>query len=351
MEVRRIDLPRTIVMGNDIFGVTPKVVTELDLEGPVTVLADKITWKLAGNSVVDHLDDAGFTTIRHTVGSASLEEVGIAEGIVKESKSDVVLGVGGGTVIDVAKLSSFNNGISFFSVPTAASHDGIASGRASVSSENARVSIAALPPIAVLADIEIIEGAPRRFLSAGCGDIISKRTALKDWELAHRLKNEPISEHAMALAAITAERIIAKRETIGRREKGSVETVLKALITSSMAMCIAGSSRPGSGSEHLFSHALDSIASYPALHGEQVGVGTILMSYLHGLDWREVRETLSIVGAPTTAMQLGITEEQLIEALTKAHTMRLERYTILGSDGMTEEAARQAAVATGVIEE
>ena len=56
------------------------------------------------------------------------------------------------------------------------------------------------------------------------------------------------------------------------------------MISSGMAISIAGNSRPASGSEHKFSHALDMIAPKPALHGEQCGVGTIMMMYLHGGD-------------------------------------------------------------------
>jgi len=99
----------------------------------------------------------------------------------------------------------------------------------------------------------------------------------------------------------------------------------------------------------LFSHALDMLAEKPALHGEQTGVGTIIMAYLHGMKWERVRETLKRVGAPTNAYELGIDPEVIIEALTIAHTIRPGRYTILGKDGLTREAAEKAAKITGVI--
>jgi glycerol-1-phosphate dehydrogenase [NAD(P)+] len=115
-------------------------------------------------------------------------------------------------------------------------------------------------------------------------------------------------------------------------------------------MSIAGSSRPASGAEHLFSHQLDRIAPEPALHGHQVGVGAIMTEYLHtGADgrWRDVRDALDTIGAPTTAAGLDIDEETVVEALTTAHRIR-DRYTVLG-DGMSEPAAREAAAVTGVI--
>ncbi len=72
----------------------------------------------------------------------------------------------------------------------------------------------------------------------------------------------------------------------------SARLVVKTLFSSGMAISIAGSSRPASGSEHTFSHALDKILDKPCLHGEQCGVGTILMMYLYGGDWKFIRDSL-----------------------------------------------------------
>jgi glycerol-1-phosphate dehydrogenase [NAD(P)+] len=129
----------------------------------------------------------------------------------------------------------------------------------------------------------------------------------------------------------------------------SARIVVKALVSSGVAMSIAGSSRPASGAEHKFSHALDRIAKKPALHGEQCGVGAIMMMYLHGGDWMMIREALQKMGAPATSGELGIKEEDIVDALVKAHLIRPERYTILGS-GITRDAAERLARVTGVIE-
>jgi len=112
---------------------------------------------------------------------------------------------------------------------------------------------------------------------------------------------------------------------------------------------VAGSSRPASGAEHLFSHQLDRIAPGKAMHGEQVGVGTIIMMHLHGGDWLEIRDALQKLGAPTTARQLGISKDKLLQALTTCHTLRPERYTILGEAGINQEAALRACKKTGVL--
>jgi glycerol-1-phosphate dehydrogenase [NAD(P)+] len=76
-----------------------------------------------------------------------------------------------------------------------------------------------------------------------------------------------------------------------------------------------------------------------------------MTEYLHtGEDgqWHNVRDALATIGAPTTAAELGIEPETVIDALTTAHEIR-DRYTILG-DGVSEPAAREVASVTGVID-
>ena len=51
---------------------------------------------------------------------------------------------------------------------------------------------------------------------------------------------------------------------------------------------------------------------------------------------------------PTTAGQIGLDAETVVEALVNAHKVRPERYTILDS-GLNRVAAARAAEATGVI--
>jgi glycerol-1-phosphate dehydrogenase [NAD(P)+] len=114
-------------------------------------------------------------------------------------------------------------------------------------------------------------------------------------------------------------------------------------------MSIAGSSKPCSGSEHLFSHALDLVAPNGSLHGEQCGVGSILMAYLYDIDWKNIKDTLQKTGAPTNAEELGVDSESVVNALVKACTIRPERYTILNTKKLDYDSAKKLAKVTGVI--
>ena len=162
------------------------------------------------------------------------------------------------------------------------------------------------------------------------------------------MKGEYYSSFAAALAKTAAELLIENAKYIKPGIEEAVWIAVKSMIVSGVAMSVANSSRPASGAEHMFSHALDRIAPGKAMHGEQCGVGAIMMMYLHGGDWEAIRDALREIGAPTTAKELGIAKKYIIKALTMAHKMRPDRYTILGTDGITREAAEKLVKVTGV---
>ncbi len=331
-----MQLPRDVVIGHDVIGHLPAVCEDLSLGKTALIITGTRTRDVAGERVGKLLaEDYDITTVG--TEEISLEAIRKIEEI--GSEADFFIGVGGGRVIDTAKIASFNLDRQFISVPTAASHDGIASSRASVPTVEGNTSMTAHPPIAVVADTGIIARAPHRLLAAGCADVISNYTAILDWELSHRLRGEPLSEYALTLSRMTAEILVKDADLIKPQSEEGAWIVTKALVSSGVAMSIAGSSRPGSGGEHKFSHALDRLAPGKGLHGEKCGIGAIITMYLHGGDWRGIRQSLRKIGAPTTPAEIGVDDETAVEALLAARTIRPERFTILDM-GLTPESAQ-----------
>jgi len=91
------------------------------------------------------------------------------------------------------------------------------------------------------------------------------------------------------------------------------------------------------------------LAPDSGLHGEKCGIGTIMMAKLHRIDWRRVRSALKNVGAPIEASQIGIGDSMVVEALTKASSIRPDRYTILSKKRLNRKSAAFLAKSTGVI--
>jgi glycerol-1-phosphate dehydrogenase [NAD(P)+] len=338
-----------VLIGHEVLGASATLADDLELGRKVLVLSGPKTFKLAGERVGDFLEKGGYSVVHEEVREATTRSVDSVVAAAEGHGAESIFGVGGGTVVDVAKLAAYRMHLPFVSVPTSPAHDGVASGRASIRDGPDKKSMQAKAPIAILADTKVIQQAPFRFLAAGAADVVSNLTAVMDWQLAERLRGEEFSSFAAVLSKTAAELVLENVDAIkpGIEEAGWF--VMKSLITSGVAMSVAGSSRPASGAEHMFSHQLDRLAPGKALHGEQCGVGTIMMMYLHGGDWQKIRDALKQVGAPTTAKELGVSKKQIIEALMTAHEVRPERYTILGDKGLTQEAATQLAKRTGVV--
>ena len=329
-------------------------------EGVVSMLGDFLEDSAGGKKVVVASGANVTSKVRGAVESALPKkpvwvEVAAADienvdrVIAAASGSGCIVGVGGGKSVDVGKLAAFKLRLPFFSVPTSASHDGISSPFASLKGLDRPYSVMAKPPVGILADIEIIASAPRRLLASGCGDLVSKLTAVKDWELAHRVTGEYYGSYSASLALMSANAVLDRSRALGTFGRGSVREIVEALISTGVAAGIAGSSRPCSGSEHLFSHYLDLLSPEAGLHGEKCGMGTIMMAKLHGIDWRKVRTALKNVGAPVEASQIGVGDSMVIESLMKASSIRPDRYTILSRRKLTRKSAALLAKSTGVI--
>ncbi len=257
---------------------------------------------------------------------------------------DVVIGLGGGIAIDFGKLLAYKLGIHFISVPTTASNDGIASPIVSIN----QPSFMTESPIAILADTEIIKKSPKRLILSGVGDIVANITAVLDWKLAYKEKKEQYSESSAIFSWTIAEELINYILNSDNNLKLLVPKLVKALIGSGITIAIANSSRPASGSEHLFSHALDILKekyNFNSLHGEQCGIGSIIMSYLHEKEnpnlniHKKIRDTLNKINAPTKLKDIGIDEDIAIEALMLAPKVR-NRWTIL-RNGLSKEKAKE----------
>lgn len=346
-KVKSVEMPRDVVAGHGVIERVRDICQNLHLSGSGTIITGGKTAEVAGKYVRDLM--TGYEMDMCNVGEATLENAKMVEECAKERGSSFILAVGGGSKIDLAKVVSNDVHIPFISIPTSAAHDGIASNRASLKSKEGSRSVSSASPLAVIADTEIISKAPYRLLASGCADVISNLTALMDWDFARRLKGESFSRSAFSLSKHSADEIIDGSNLIKPNLEESVWVAIKPILMSGISMCIAGSSRPTSGAEHMFSHTLDMRCPGKALHGEQCGVGSIMTMYLHGGDWERIRDALEQIGAPTTARQLGIPKEEIVYSLSHATEIRSDRFTILGDNGISEDVAERIALATGVI--
>ena len=248
------------------------------------------------------------------------------ENSIKNGGFDVILGFGGGRSIDLAKILAKEFEIDWVAIPTAASHDGIASDVASVMHNGYRYSKKCKSPKAVIADLALISEAPHKLILSGIGDVISKASSLAEWKLAHEVKNEPFDREVYAIVESALDSVIFD---------DSLGTLVRALVDSGRAMSLFGSSRPCSGTEHSISHAMDRIGY--DLHGLQVGFTTpFCVHFLEETGYAKYTPEKLIAylkdrAMPTTLREMNLTSDEFIDNIH--HGLRImetrERYSIL----------------------
>lgn len=335
---------------------TAKIVDRLNLGRRCLIVENSLTKSIAGDQVREALTDADYSVREIVVERADMTSVGRVSEELREF--DFSIAVGGGTPIDIAKLATHQRRIPFISVPTALSHDGIASPIASIAQNRTKTSLLAHPPIAVIADPEILVKAPSRMIAAGYGDVLSKATSVKDWELGRDQKGEYYCERAARLARLAMEDVVQATEQ--PRSKKGVRNLFEALLNCGVSMILAGSSRPCSGAEHLFSHFLDATAEKPAMHGEQCGLGAILMAKYHNdhnphwwkeskFQWENMKRILRNIEPRLSLGEIGIDKRLAIRALTEAPRLRPDRYTILHKRPMSTIEAEHLLESTSVM--
>ncbi len=346
---RVIDIPLFLEIGRDsVKNFTAILLSNNLWFRKVLVLFDRTTYEIAGEDICCSLSKVETQVGKLYVEDCTLKFTEIIRKKIREFSCDVVLGVGGGKVLDTGKYAAAMEGINFVSVPTSASNDGIASPVAVIEKRGHKESLGAKMPLGIIADLEIIKTSPARNIRAGIGDLISNLSAIEDWKLASRKREERFDNFAALLSASASESLLSM-DKLDISHYDFLRKLVEGLVMSGIAMGIAGSSRPCSGAEHKFSHALDRILTSPALHGEQVAIGTIVVTYLRGGDYERFFSFLKRVGVPTSCEELGISEENMIEALLCASKTRPGRWTILEDMKIDRQIARKALIRTGII--
>jgi glycerol-1-phosphate dehydrogenase [NAD(P)+] len=300
-----------------------------------------------GDRIAEKARAGGFTTADSMVDANSEACVAQVAAAIEAFRPSLVLGVGGGRVVDVAKLAAARREADVVTIPTQFASDAVCSPVAIVADDQGRQrSVGARMPMAIVVDMEVVESAPPAAWRAGLGDLVSNLSAVRDWRRAHELRGEELDDFACLTAEAAALSVVEDEADLADGDYR--QKVIRGLILSGIAMEMAGSSRPASGSEHLMSHALDRVLEQPRAHGLQVAMGTIAAGILRGEDGTRLVAFFRRVGLPVTPADLGISLDEFVAAVRMAPETRPGRTTILDEVSEAQLEALRAAYELGL---
>lgn len=250
---------------------------------PAVVIADETTFAVAGRDVVDALRARGQACGDPVVLPAPglYAEYGRVDEVrAAIAASDAVpIAVGSGTINDLVKLAAHQCGRPYLAVATAASMDGYTAYGASITRAGSKQTFDCPAPLGVLADLDVIAGAPPAMNAAGYADLAAKCPAGADWLLADFLGEESIDREVWRLVQTPLRAWMAAPAGVRTGDHETLRRTTIALLMSGFAMQAHQSSRPASGAEHQFSHLWDMErhvheGAAPS-HGFKVGIGSL----------------------------------------------------------------------------
>lgn len=251
------------------------------------LVADETTWDVAGAAAQALLEARGIALASPLVLPARPRlkpRVSSSEAIARKLAAHELtpLAVGSGVISDLVKHAASMAGKPYACMATAASMDGYAaSGAALLDEEGFKRTLACAPPVAVLADLDVLGTAPARMTAWGYGDLAGKTVAGADWLLADALGIEPLNRRPFDMVQSHLHEWLGAPERLAIQEPKALGDLLSGLLVSGFAMQAHGNSRPASGSDHQFSHLWEMedlrVDGEPAAHGACVGVGCVAM--------------------------------------------------------------------------
>jgi len=297
-----------------------------------------------GPLLVDGLRDRLARADHFTLRGGSIDDaLTLADEVRQAGSYYAIVGVGGGRVIDATKYAAARLGLPMVAVATNLAHDGICSPVSTLDNDAGRGSYGVPAPLAVLVDLDLVTGAPRRSVTAGIGEALSNLSAIADWELSRDTHGEQIDGLAVTLARTSAQAVLHHPGTV--TDDDFLVVLAEALVLSGIAIVVAGTTRPSSGGCHEISHALDGLfAARAGYHGEQVGLGAAFASFLRKdtATFEKIVTTLRRHGLPLVPADLGFSDEEFTRAVEAAPATRPGRYTILEHLDLDATAIRDA---------
>jgi glycerol dehydrogenase len=309
--------PGRYVQGRDATAQLGDEMTKVGLAGPALVVASPSPRRLLAATWEKSLGGAGIAHEVHDFGGeCSKAEIDRVAAAARQMQARVVIGAGGGKVLDTARAAAAELDLPVVNCPTTASSDAPCSALSVVYTDDGhfdRYLFYKRNPELVLVDTTAVAQAPLRLLVAGMGDALATWFEARTVIEAHRpnqLQGGTTSS-AGALARLCYQMLLDDGLAASQAvQAGVVTPALERLVEANTLLSGLGFESGGLAVAHSIHNGLTTAPTTHAyLHGEKVAFGLVVQLVVEGRPAGELDQVLDFagrVGLPTTLEQLGL---------------------------------------------
>lgn len=274
---------QSVVIARDLARQAGQLVAPLGFGKRIAVVMDKNTRGVMGEAVSQALRGAHEVNEIVFDHSPHPDMDAVAFARERTGADDAVIGVGSGSINDIAKYTAHLQKKPYAVFGTAPSMNGYTSVAAALTEDGLKKSLPSTAPRGVFLDLSVLARAPRRLIAAGIGDSVCRATAQVDWLMAHRILGTKYREAPFMLLKEDENELLPRIGEMVAGNEDAIELLARTLVMSGFGMTICGGSYPASQGEHLIAHYIDMLGqNLPlAYHGEHIAVTTMTMARLH----------------------------------------------------------------------
>lgn len=354
--------PSRYTQGKNATAALGREMKTVGLDGPALIVAGKSAERLLAETWRQSLGEAGIPHHVHRFGGeCSHFEIERVKASAREVQARVIVGAGGGKILDTARAAAADLGLPVVNCPTVASSDAPCSALSVIYTEEGvfqEYRIYGKNPDLVLVDTQVIALSPVRLLVAGMGDALATWFEAKtcvDGNVKN-MRGGASSQSALALAELCYRTLLNDGADARRAlQTKAVTPALERLVEANTLLSGLGFESSGLAAAHAVHNGLTAApGTHPFFHGEKVAYGVLVQLVLEGKPRSLFSEVLAFateVRLPVTLAEIGLGElpRELLEriaarATAKGETIHNEPFEV--TPEMVADAIR-AADATG----
>src|SRR6516162_1783891 len=309
--------PSRYTQGKNATTSLGKEMTGLGLRGPALILAGRSAIRLLSETWNHTFSEAGMA---HAVypfgGECSLAEIERVKKTARQHQAQVIVGAGGGKVLDTARAVAADLELTVVNCPTVASSDAPCSALSVIYTEDGvfqEYRFYRKNPDLVLVDTQVIAQGPPRLLVAGMGDALATWFEARTCVAGHvkNMRGGASTRSALALADLCYQTLLEDGGDALRAVRSRVVTpALERLVEANTLLSGLGFESSGLAAAHAVHNGLTAApGTHAFFHGEKVAFGLLVQLVLEGQPRGVVETVLTFatrVGLPVTLTEVGL---------------------------------------------